>query len=64
MAGPTTVSAGTLLVNGSLASSNGVTVASGATLGGIGTVASTTVNSGGNPLAGQLDRHDHHQRAI
>ena len=46
--GPTTVSAGTLLVNGSLASSNGVTVASGATLGGIGTVASTTVNSGGN----------------
>ena len=45
--GPTTVSAGTLLVNGSLASSNGVTVASGASLGGGGTVPNTTINAGG-----------------
>jgi fibronectin-binding autotransporter adhesin len=47
-AGPTTVSAGTLLVNGDQSGATGpVTVASGATLGGIGTVGGdTTIESG------------------
>src|SRR6516165_8252532 len=44
--GPTTVSAGTLVVNGSIASS-AVTVNSGATLSGTGTVGGLTINSGG-----------------
>jgi autotransporter-associated beta strand protein len=44
--GPTTVAAGTLTVNGSIASS-AVTVNSGATLSGIGTVGATTIMSGG-----------------
>ena len=44
--GPTTVSAGTLLVNGSLASASAVSVASGATLGGSGTAAGRIVDSG------------------
>jgi autotransporter-associated beta strand protein len=42
----TTVNAGTLFVNGSIANS-AVTVNSGATLAGIGTVGATTINSGG-----------------
>jgi autotransporter-associated beta strand protein len=46
--GPTTVDAGTLLVNGSLAGSSAVAVNSDATLGGIGTVfGSVTVADGG-----------------
>jgi len=44
--GATTVNAGTLTVNGSIASS-AVTVNSGATLSGTGTVGATTINSGG-----------------
>src|SRR5262249_38262110 len=44
--GPTTVSAGTLTVNGSIASS-AVTVAAGAMLTGTGTVGATTILSGG-----------------
>ena len=44
--GATNVNAGTLVVNGSIANS-AVTVNSGATLAGIGTVGATTVNSGG-----------------
>jgi uncharacterized protein with beta-barrel porin domain len=44
--GATTVSAGTLVVNGSIANS-AVTVASGATLAGTGTVGATTINPGG-----------------
>jgi autotransporter-associated beta strand protein len=44
--GPTTVAAGTLTVNGSIANS-AVTVNSGATLSGIGTVGGLTINSGG-----------------
>ncbi len=48
--GATSVSAGVLLVNGSLSSSSAVTVASGATLGGNhGTVGSTTVNGNLTP---------------
>jgi len=49
--GGTTVQAGTLSVNGSIASS-AVTVDSGATLGGTGTVGSTTVSSGGTLAPG------------
>jgi len=46
--GQTTVSAGTLLVNGSLAGGSAVSVASGATLGGSGTInGTTTILSGG-----------------
>jgi len=45
--GATTVSAGTLMVNSGIASSSGVTVNAGARLAGIGTVAATTINSGG-----------------
>jgi len=44
--GPTTVNAGTLVVNGSIANS-AVTVNAGATLAGIGTVGATKINSGG-----------------
>jgi autotransporter-associated beta strand protein len=44
--GATTVNAGTLLVNGSIANS-AVTVNAGATLAGIGTVGPTTINGGG-----------------
>ncbi len=44
--GPTTLNAGTLTVNGSIANS-AVTVNSGATLAGIGTVGATNINSGG-----------------
>jgi autotransporter-associated beta strand protein len=44
--GATTVNAGTLFVNGSIANS-AVSVNSGATLAGIGTVGATTINSGG-----------------
>jgi autotransporter-associated beta strand protein len=43
--GATTVNAGTLLVNGSIATSNGLTVNAG-TVGGIGTLPSTTINGG------------------
>nr|WP_232793413.1 autotransporter domain-containing protein [Caulobacter hibisci] len=49
--GATTVGAGILSVNGSLAGST-VTVASGATLGGTGTVGDTTILSGGHLAAG------------
>jgi fibronectin-binding autotransporter adhesin len=45
--GATTVSVGTLLVNGSIASSSLTTVASGATIGGSGTIGALTVSSGG-----------------
>ena len=49
--GSTTVAAGTLRVSGSIAGSSGVTVNAGATLGGTGivtgSVASTTINTGG-----------------
>jgi autotransporter-associated beta strand protein len=45
--GATAVNAGTLFVNGSIANS-AVTVNSGATLAGIGTVGPTTINSGGS----------------
>jgi autotransporter-associated beta strand protein len=44
--GPTNVNAGTLFVNGSIANS-AVTVNSGGTLAGFGTVGATTINSGG-----------------
>ncbi|HET6409713.1 MAG TPA: autotransporter-associated beta strand repeat-containing protein, partial [Chthoniobacteraceae bacterium] len=44
--GATTVNAGTLLVNGSLSGSSAVTVATGATLGGSGTIGGTTTISG------------------
>ena len=54
--GPTTVAAGALVVNGSIANS-AVTVNAGAMLGGIGTVGATTINSGGTLRARQLARH-------
>src|SRR5262245_28639787 len=44
--GATTVNAGTLIVNGSIANS-AVTVNAGATLAGVGTVGATTINNGG-----------------
>ena len=44
--GPTTVNAGTLFVNGSIASSNGLTVNAGATVGGTGALPKTTINGG------------------
>jgi subtilase-type serine protease len=44
--GPTTVNAGTLLVNGSMASSSGLTVNAGATVGGSGNLPVTTINGG------------------
>jgi autotransporter-associated beta strand protein len=46
--GPTTVNAGALIVDGSIASSSLTTVSSGATLGGSGTVGSTIINAGGS----------------
>ncbi|MDX6766573.1 MAG: autotransporter-associated beta strand repeat-containing protein [Candidatus Methylacidiphilales bacterium] len=47
--GATAVNGGTLLINGSLSGTSGVTVATGATLGGSGTInALVTVGSGGN----------------
>jgi outer membrane autotransporter protein len=49
--GATTVGAGTLSVNGSLAGST-ITVASGATLGGTGAVGDTTIQSGGHLAPG------------
>ena len=45
-AGPASVNAGTLLVNGSLASSSGLTTNAGATVGGTGTLPKTTINGG------------------
>jgi autotransporter-associated beta strand protein len=50
--GETAVDGGTLLVNGSIASSNLTTVNSDGTLGGIGTVGATTVRSGGTLMPG------------
>jgi autotransporter-associated beta strand protein len=44
--GTTTITAGTLLINGSMAGSAGTIIASGATLGGSGAVSSITANSG------------------
>ncbi len=44
--GTTTVSAGSLIVDGSIASSSGVTVAAGALLGGTGVVPATVLNGG------------------
>jgi hypothetical protein len=44
--GAVNVSNGTLLVNGSLANASGFTVATGATLGGLGTVSAITANAG------------------
>ena len=56
--GPTTVSAGTLRVDGSLAAGSAVTVATNGTLGGIGTVGgNVTVNQGGAIAPGSLYRH-------
>lgn len=49
--GPTTVSGGTLLVNGSTATS-AITVATGTTLGGTGTVGNVTIQSGGSLAPG------------
>ena len=46
--GATTINAGGLIVNGSIASSSGLTVNSGATVGGIGTLPAITINAGGN----------------
>jgi autotransporter-associated beta strand protein len=45
--GATTVNAGTLSVNGSIASSSGVDVNNGATLGGTGALPTTRINAGG-----------------
>ncbi|MFH1344979.1 MAG: autotransporter domain-containing protein [Pseudomonadota bacterium] len=50
--GATTVDAGTLRVDGSIAASSGVTVNNGGTLAGGGAVGNTIVNSGGTLLAG------------
>ena len=50
--GLTTVNGGTLLVNGSITSSAGVTVNNKGVLAGIGTVSSTTINSGGTLAPG------------
>jgi autotransporter-associated beta strand protein len=53
--GPTTVNAGALIVNGSIASSSLTTVGSGATLGGTGMVGSTIINAGGRLAPGPAD---------
>jgi subtilase-type serine protease len=45
--GTTNVNAGTLIVNGTIASSGALSVHSGATVGGIGTLPVTTINAGG-----------------
>lgn len=50
--GPTTVLGGTLLVNGSISSSESVFVGAGGTVGGIGTLASTIIDTGGTLAAG------------
>lgn len=50
--GGTTVNAGVLVVNGSIASSVLTAVSSGATLSGIGTAGNTVINSGGTLAAG------------
>ena len=50
--GTTTVDAGALAVNGSIAASSGVTVNNGGFLAGTGTVGNTTVNSGGTLASG------------
>ncbi|MGB5949000.1 MAG: autotransporter domain-containing protein [Parvibaculum sp.] len=50
--GTTEVSDGVLLVDGSIATSSGVSVKSGGTLGGVGTLSSTSVESGGVLAAG------------
>lgn len=50
--GQTFVKQGTLSVNGSIASSSGITVETGGTLGGTGTLASVTVNNGGTLAPG------------
>jgi autotransporter-associated beta strand protein len=50
--GPTTVNAGTLIVNGAILPSSLTTVESGATLGGIGIVGSTIINAGGRLAPG------------
>jgi outer membrane autotransporter protein len=47
-----TVNGGTLAVDGTVAATNGVTVNSGGTLGGAGTVATTTINPGGTLAPG------------
>jgi autotransporter-associated beta strand protein len=52
--GPTTVSAGVLIVNGSIASSSLTTVNGGAALIGSGTVGSTVVNAGGFLVPGPV----------
>jgi autotransporter-associated beta strand protein len=49
--GPTTVNAGALVVNGSIANS-AITIGNGATLSGTGTVGATTINSGGTLAPG------------
>jgi autotransporter-associated beta strand protein len=52
--GPVNVSGGTLIVNGDISSSSGVTVSPGSTLAGTGIVSSTSINGGilapGNPI--------------
>src|SRR5207245_11439081 len=53
-AGATTVNAGALIVNGSIASSSLTTVNSGAALLGSGTVGSTVVNAGGFLVPGPV----------
>jgi autotransporter-associated beta strand protein len=55
--GATTVSGGALIVDGSIALSSGVDVAGGATLGGIGTVATTTLQEGAFLAPGHDDGH-------
>ena len=50
--GATTVDAGALVVNGSIAASSGVTVNNGGILAGTGTVGNTTINSGGTLASG------------
>ena len=50
--GPTTVSAGKLLVDGDISASSGITVASGAALGGSGTMGAVAIPSGGTVAPG------------
>jgi autotransporter-associated beta strand protein len=47
--GATTISAGALIVNGSIAASSGLTVDAGALVGGVGTLPSTTINGALSP---------------
>ncbi len=53
--GPTTVNAGALIVNGSIATSSLTTIGSGATLGGSGSVGSTIINAGGRLAPGPAE---------